>query len=92
MIIDDQTHILGVIDMDKLSVNEVINMINQGREFDLIYQDSLYQISHTDTLKLVASKNVQKEYKPTEDLFNNFKIDGKKLGEIWDKVKIDGIL
>ncbi|MFX3616927.1 MAG: hypothetical protein ACE3JK_05340 [Sporolactobacillus sp.] len=75
-----------------MSVTKAIHLINLGREFDLKYQNKLYQISHTDTLKLIASKETQKEYPSAEELFDNFEIDGNKLADIWNNVEIDCIL
>lgn len=78
--------------LNTMSVTKAIHLINLGREFDLKYQNKSYQISHTDTLKLIASKETQREYPSAEALFENFEIDGNKLADIWNKIEIVCIL
>ncbi|MCL1631821.1 hypothetical protein M3N64_07640 [Sporolactobacillus sp. CPB3-1] len=77
--------------MNDLSVSKVIEMIDQGREFDLRYQDEVYTISNLGKTKGIAHDGQGKEYKSGKDIFDNYTIDGKSLNEVWDKIEVDYI-
>ncbi|MCL1633022.1 hypothetical protein M3N64_13970 [Sporolactobacillus sp. CPB3-1] len=72
-------------------MNEPIEIIDQGREFSLRYQNEIYTLFNPGDTKGIAHDGQNKEYKSGKDIFYNYKIDGKILNEVWNKVEVDYI-
>lgn len=81
----------------KITYEEYVLLALTNDEIWFYYNDKLYQIDHglknVTAMYVTEFKNKEKiseqsiEYKSVIDLLSNFRVDGKKISEIWDKVK-----
>lgn len=80
----------------KITYEEFVILLFVGEEIDFIYKDTQYYIIHSSVnvtsmfiTKLNGEQNVpekREDFSNIFDLLNNFRIDGKKISEIWDEV------
>ena len=72
-----------------MSYEEIKERVGWGEEFLFCYNNEQYWISQKNPKRLLTRVrgSVKKEFKSTEELFENGRIEGKSLFEIWDDIK-----
>lgn len=80
----------------KITYEEFVILLFVGEEIDFIYKDTQYYIIHSSvnvtSMFITELKSEQNAPEKREDfsnifaLLNNFRINGKKISEIWDGV------
>jgi hypothetical protein len=79
------------ITLNDISVIQASKMIDQGREFDFTYNGEAYSITNLGDAKEITHKGKWADYQSGETLFNQHKINGKRLADIWKDAEIEMI-
>ena len=72
-----------------MSYEEIKERVSWGEEFYFCYNGEEYWISQTK-YKLYLTRvrgSVTQEFSSTEELFQNGKVEGKSLVEIWEDIR-----
>ncbi|WP_010630364.1 hypothetical protein [Sporolactobacillus vineae] len=75
--------------MNDISVNQAIQLIDQGRELDFTYQGETYSITHLGNAKEITHHGLWMDYQSGEALFTQHRIQGKRLADIWKNAEVD---
>lgn len=72
-----------------MSYKEVIERVSWGEEFLFCYNNEEYWISQVKSKRYLTRVrgSVTQEFQTTKDLFENGRVEGKSLLEIWDDIK-----
>lgn len=72
-----------------MNYSELIQLVSCGMEYNFYLKDKEYWISHNEDGYYLSrvSDSYSQEFKTAEDLFENGRIDGKSLLELWDDIK-----
>lgn len=72
-----------------MSYEEIKERVGWGEEFLFCYNNEEYWISQNASKRYLTKVrgNVTQEFSTTEDLFENGRIEGKLLLEIWDEIE-----
>lgn len=70
-----------------MDYQEIKERIGWGEEFLFYYKSEKYWISQSGTKHYLTRATETQEFLTTEDLFQNARVDGKTLIEIWDDIK-----
>lgn len=65
-------------------------IVNLGEELNFYYNDIEYWISHDGEMSFLtdATNKVSQEFKTPEQLFENGRIEEKRIKDIWNDVKM----
>lgn len=65
-------------------------IVNIREELNFYYNDIEYWISHGNEMSFLtdATNKISQEFKTPEELFENGRIEGKIIKDIWNDVKI----
>ena len=67
---------------------ELKNMVKCGMEYDFIFQNHQYWISHSkEGYHLTKSYVDSQTFETSDELFQNGRVDGKSILELWDDIK-----
>ncbi|MCM1027354.1 MAG: hypothetical protein NC432_13040 [Roseburia sp.] len=71
------------------SYEEIKERVGWGEEFLFYYNNEEYWISQNEPWRYLTRVrgSVSQEFQSTEELFENGRIEGKSLFEIWDDIK-----
>lgn len=72
-----------------MNYEDIMERVGWGEEFSFDYNGEQYWISQNDDcLYLTRVKgSITQEFKTTQELFENGRVEGKLLLEIWDDIK-----
>ena len=72
-----------------MNYEEIKERVGWGEEFLFYYNNEEYWISQNDSKRYLTRVrgSVTQEFQTTEELFENGRVEGKSLLEIWDDIK-----
>ncbi|MBO0473169.1 hypothetical protein IGL98_002792 [Enterococcus sp. DIV0840] len=71
-----------------MNYKEMEESIGYGEEYNFYYKDKEFWISqNSDGNYLTEVDGETQEFKNSEDLLNNARINGKSIREIWEEIK-----
>lgn len=72
-----------------MSYNEIKERVGWGEEFLFCYNNEEYWISQNNTKRYLTRVrgSVTQEFQTTEELFEDGRIEGKRIFDIWNEIK-----
>ena len=68
-----------------MNYNDFMEIVAMGEEFDFIFEGEQYWISHNHDGYYLSrcSDSYTQEFKTSDDLFRNARVNGKSIIELW---------
>jgi len=72
-----------------MTYQEIVKRVEWGEEFSFYYNDDQYWISQNGSVRYLTRVrgSETQEFQNTQELFENGRVEGKSIFEIWEDIK-----
>ena len=72
-----------------MDYKDIVERVGWGEEFSFFYHGEKYWISQNDEGRYLTkvNGNETQKFRNSEELFQNGKIEGRTISQIWDEIK-----